>query len=246
MQTDLKVVLSVLIPIGLVFLLIFGLFSPFAKIKFVELRVDPLLKDTRWTPALEQKFLLHIEGLKNQKIWSVNLNEAVRDLHEISPAVRPRIYRKLPHRLIVVLQKSAPLLLLLRSGGDIHPVSFQGDLRPPLPPDQFMDLPVLRGEVFYKNRALRERAVSLIRSLPDTGLFVPRNISEITYDRQKQTFIVFLIPGHTALKTKAPPSKKQILNINFVLEYLLKQKMPGRTIDARFEKKIIVSSSNSP
>ena len=247
MQADLKAVLSVLIPVGLFFLLIFGLFSPFAKIKFVELRVDPLLKDTaRWTPEQERKFLLYADGLKDQRIWAVNLNKAVRDLHEISPAVRPRIYRKLPHRLIVVLQKSAPLLLLLRSGGDIHPVSFQGDLHPPLPSDQFMDLPVLRGEAFYKSRELRERALSLIRSFPDKGFLVPWNVSEITYDGQKQIFTLFLIPGHTALKIKTRPSKKQILNINFVLEYLLKQKMTGRTVDARFEKKIIVSSFNSP
>ena len=109
-----------------------------------------------------------------------------------------------------------------------------------------MDLPVLRGEVFYKSRALRERAASLIRALPDKGLLVPRNISEIIYDGRKQTFTLFLIPGYTALKTKSPPSEKQILNINFVLEYLLKQKMTGRTVDARFEKKIIVSSFNSP
>ena len=127
---NLKAVLSILIPVGLGVLLIFGLISPFAKIKLIELRIDPLLKDARWTPELERKFLLAVSGLKNQKIWAVNLNEAVQDLHEISPAVRPRIYRKLPHRLIVVLQKSAPLLLLLRGGGDIHPVSFQGDLHP--------------------------------------------------------------------------------------------------------------------
>ena len=246
MQTALKFFLSsLLILVGIVCFLIFGLFFHFAEIESVELKTDPQFKDAHWTPELKQKILSHLSGYKGRKIWTVELDEIARNLRDLYPAVQPRIYRQLPNRIVVFLKKSAPLLLLFRDQGDIHPISAQGDLQPPLSSNQLMDLPVLRGDFFYKNTDLRKQACSLIRRFPDKGLLIPKNISEITYNEKKKTFSLFLIPGYMTLEITAHPSEKQILNINFVLKYLLQRKITDRTVNARSEKKIIVSTPHS-
>lgn len=245
MRSILKVFLSSLILAAAAFLLIFGLFFHFAEVEFVELETDPQLKDTHWTPELKQKILSYLSDYKGRKIWTVKLDKMARDLRNLHPATQPRIYRQLPNRIIVFLKKSEPLLLLLREKGDIHPVSAKGDLQPPLNPDQLMDLPVLRGDLFYDNTNLRKQACSLIRRFPDRELLTPKNISEITYNEKKKKFSLFLIPGYMTLEISVYPSEKHISNINFVLKYLLQKKLTGRTIDARSEKKIIVSTPHS-
>ena len=245
MKLALKVTLSALILTGAISLLFFGVFFFSAKVEVVELKMDPQFKDSHWTPKLKQKFLSHINNHKGQRIWTISLDQMARDLRKLYPAAELRIQRQLPDRMIVFLKKSKPLLLLLRNQGEQIPISFQGDLQTPLESDQFVDLPILRGELFYKNPDLRREICSLIRKLPDKGLLISKNISEITYDKKRNSFLLFLIPGYTSVEVSPPLSEKQILNINFVLKYLLQRKMTERTVDARFEKKIIVSMPHS-
>ena len=245
MKIVLKITLSVLALAGSVSLILFGWFFYSAEVEFVELKKDPHFKDTHWTPELKQKFMSHLNSYKGQKIRVVSLDQMARDLRELHPAAELRIHRQLPNRIVVFLKKSNPLLLLLRDQGEKIPISFQGDLQPPLKLSQFTDLPILRGELFYKNPDLRREICSLIRKLPDKGLFISKNISEITYNKKKKSFLLFLIPGYTTLEVTSSPSEKQIRNINFVLKYLIQRKMKKRAVDARSEKKIIVSTPHS-
>lgn len=245
MKITLKVVLSALILIGAISLLLFGLFFYSAEVEFVELKIDPHFKDNHWTPDLKQKFLSKMNSYKGRRIWAVSLNEMARDLRHLHPTTELRIHRQLPNRLIVFLKESKPILVLLRDQGDQIPISSQGDLQPPLDSNQFVDLPLLRGESFYKNQDLRREICSFIRKLPNKGLLTSKNISEITYNKKKKSFLLFLIPGYTTVEVTSNPSEKQISNINFVLQYLLQRKMMERTVDARLEKKIIVSTPHS-
>ena len=245
MKLALKVTLSALILTGAISLLFFGVFFFSAKVEVVELKMDSQFKDNHWTPELKQKFLSHINSHKGQRIWTISLDQMARDLRKLYPAAELRIQRQLPDRMIVFLKKSKPLLLLLGTQGEQIPISFQGDLQTPLESNQFVDRPILRGELFYKNPDLRREICSLIRKLPDKGLLISKNISEITYDKKRNSFLLFLIPGYTSVEVSPPLSEKQILNINFVLQYLLQRKMTERTVDARFEKKIIVSMPHS-
>ena len=245
MKIVLKMILPALILIGAISLLLFGVFFFSAKVEVVELKTDPQFKDSHWNPELKQKFLSHINNYKGKKIWRLPLAQMARDLRKLHPAAELRIQRQLPDRIIVFLKKSKPLLLLLRNQGEQIPISFQGDLQTPLESDQLMDLPILRGEIFYKNPDLRREICSLIQKLPDKGLLTPENISEITHNKKRKSFLLFLIPGYTSVEVSFQLSEKQILNINFVLKYLLQRKMTERTVDARFEKKIIVSMPHS-
>ncbi|MCY4512369.1 MAG: hypothetical protein OXB86_01625 [Bdellovibrionales bacterium] len=245
MKLALKATLLTLILTGAISLLFFGVFFFSAKVEIVELKMDPQFKDSHWTPELKQKFLSHINNHKGQRIWTVPLDQMARDLRELYPAAELRIQRQLPDRIIIFLKKSNPLLLLLREQGDQIPISFQGDLQPPLDSNQFMDLPILRGDLFYKNPDLRREICALIRKLPDKGLLTSKNISEITYNKKRKSFLLFLIPGYTSVEVSSKLSEKQILKINFVLKYLLQREMMERTVDARFEKKIIVSIPHS-
>ena len=240
-----KIFLFILILAGGMSLLFFGWFFYSAEVEFVELKTDPHFKNAHWTPALKQKFMSRLNSYKNQKIRSISLNQMAHDLRELHPAAELRIHRQLPNRIIVFLKKSKPLLLLLRDQGEKIPISFQGDLQPPLNLNQFPDLPILRGELFYKNQDLRREICSLIGKLPNKGLLISKNISEITYNKKKKSFRLFLIPGYTTLEVTSNPSVKQIRNINFVLKYLIQRKMKERTVDARWEKKIIVSAPHS-
>ena len=245
MRSILKSAFIALVLTGFVSLSAVGFFFHFMKIESVDLKIDPQFNPSHWTAETKQKITSRINGYKGKKIWRVDLEDMAHELKKLYPAGRFRIRRRLPNRIVVFLKESKPLLLLLKGKEAFYPVSAQGDLHPPLAPGRYRDLPVLRGEVFYKNSDLRKQAVSLILSLPNKELLTLKNISEITYDGKKKVFTLFLIPGHFSLEISGPPEEKRIQNINFVLNYLLQRKMTGRTIDARFEKKIIVNTPDS-
>ena len=229
---------------GFLTLLLVGFFFHGATIEKIELKISEDFKDNHAVPNLKEKILSNLHTHKGKNIWEVSLDDISQSLHKIYPYGDIQVRRSIPGKIIVFLKKSPVAFLILRDNGDLHPLSFSGEIQTPLPKGKYLDLPILRGDVFYQNVNIRKSALDFILQLPKKGLLVQKNISEIIYDKKPRGFVVFLIPGNFTLEIFLTPSASHIKNIDFVLNYLLQRQMAGRRIKARFNKKIIVNISS--
>ena len=181
-----------------------------------------------------------MEKYKNRFIWSINLKGIAQEIQELFPSKKAFVRRQLPNELEIHLTENRPAFLLLTDSGRFHPVSFEGDISPPLSFNQMINLPIARGDIFKKNKSLRLQILHLLNILPKKEIFSEENISEFVYKPQRESFVVFLIPHYFILEIRVPWEKKTIKNINFVLNYLIQKEEKAALIDARFPEKIIV------
>jgi len=223
--------------------IIIGLFFYFSELEHIELKTNSI-KTLHFTEQIRQKILLKLNSYKGKNIWSVKLKDLAFEVKKIYPAAQIQVTRQLPHRMTVFLKYKDVAVLLLRDTGSLHSISFQGDIQESLPLDQSLDLPILRGERFWTNKSLRKKAIFLLSRLPETGLFVSKNISEIIYKKDRLSFLFILISHHLTLEVKTELSSKKIENINLVLNYLIQKNIQKGQVKALFEKKIIVNVHN--
>ena len=226
-------------------ILVFSFFFQFTKIENISLKVNPQLKDSHFTETIQKKINLKLNDYKGKKIWKVKLENIATDIKKIYPALKIQVTRKLPNRIIVFLQNKDSVALLLKDNGGLYPVSFQGELqtRPSL--NQSLDLPILTGKFFEKNKALRKKAIKLLLRFPEKGLLISKNVSEVIYNKKNSSFLFVLIPNYLVLELLEDLSSHRIKNINFVLNYLIQKGVKGSRVDVRFDKKIIVNARNS-
>ena len=192
------------------------------------------------SPDKKKKLLSLVEKYKNRSVWSVSLKEIALEVQELYPSKKARVKRKLPDKIEVYLEESLPAFLILTEKGKFYPVSFEGVMGSPLSAHELLDLPIARGALFKKDKNLRLQTVRLLKTLPEQEIFSSENISEIMYRPKRESFILFLIPHYFVLEVKTPWSKRQIENINFVLNYLIQKEEKASHIDARFPEKIVV------
>ena len=191
-------------------------------------------------PDKRERLLSLVEKYKNRSIWSVSLKEMALEVQKNHPSKKARVKRRLPNKIEIYLEDSLPAFLILTEKGRFHPVSFEGVLGAALSPYELLDLPIARGDLFKTDERLRAQTVQLLKTLPGKDILSPENISEIIYTPERESFTLFLIPHYFVLEVKTPWRKKQIQNINFVLNYLIQKEEKVARIDARFPEKIIV------
>ena len=219
-------------------------FFQLTEISSIQFKIDSQFQDDRWNNELKKKIVTQLESYKGRKIWNVRLGDISKDIYKIYPAGRIQVHRQWPHQIVVVLKETSLAFLLLRENGLFYPISFRGDIQEPLSEGKYLDLPILRGSAFYKDKSLVQKALQILIQLPQKGIFTSRNISEISHSSKEKSFVIFLIPGHFVLNIGLALEEKQIEKINFVLNYLFQNELTGHRVDARFKKKIIVNKMN--
>lgn len=231
--------------ISLICFLSYAFFSPFFKVYPIDLRVNQEIKNIPLYREQEEKILMHLNRYKGHFLWKLNLKSIVQDVHEFYPGAEISVSRKFPNRLIVLLERKQIPLLLFKEGGSFYSVSYEGDIGSKKSSGESLDFPILRGKLFWDDLSLRKRAISVFFHIPrDKSLFSKKNISEISYNKNNDSLLLFLVSSHFVLELKKPPSPKKIKNIEFVLNYLNQRGNQGGYIDARMDKKIIVKKRN--
>ena len=135
--------------------------------------------------------------------------------------------------------------MLLTEQGKFHSIFSDGKVSAPLAADELLDIPIVRRDVFKRDKKLRIQILDLLKILPKEDIFSPKNISEIVYKPKQKSWMVYLIPHYFILEIKSPWKNKTIENINFVLNYLVQKEEKASVIDARFPEKIIVRREKS-
>lgn len=187
-----------------------------------------------------KKVSLFLEKQKGRSIWSLRLKDMAREIQNVFPSKEIYLKRKFPNKIKIFIKESLPVLLLLTESGRFYPVFHEGKIGMALTADELLDLPIVRGNIFKKDKNLRVRILNLLKILPKEDIFSPGNISEIIYKSKQESFMLYLIPHHFILEMKHPWKNKTIENINFVLNYLIQKDEKASVIDAGFPEKIIV------
>ena len=223
-MTKKKYIAWMVLGIGVLWLSWYGLGHWFVVSDFqIEFKKEP-----EWEGSAEEiKTLLQIKLKKfiGQKMWQVSFKDLKATIRSESRVGEVRILRRLPNRFFIQVHPRKPLLVWLNiKEGAIHPLSMEGQILPPLPRSRVPDLPILRGEVFFKDKAIREQAIAFMNILPEQGEFSRQAISEIKYSVPEKSLIFILStngkPVKMGLKAlslkikrvdsvfKIPPSKK--------------------------------------
>ena len=105
------------------------------------------------------------------------------------------------------------------------------------------DVPFLRGDAFAQDAALRERAVQLIRALPETGVLSKSNIAEISWSHG---FSLLLLSPRTEIRLGESEIDTKLIRVAHVLNYLSTQGKKAPVIDSTSVKKVVVRAQHRP
>ena len=241
----------------LLFLLLFAAFAllgPFSKLSSIQLKAEGL------SPDVEKQILSQLKNYEGKALWRLSLKKMAKEIQPLDQGLRLSIVRKFPNTMTVSLREKDTALLLLKKGS-FYAVFSDGGIGKQKKVGEFMDFPVLRSEHFWTDMELRKRAISVINSLPGKSLkaedeeLTKSKISEISYNKTRKSFWLYLISSPFVLELSKAPSPQKIKNINFVLSYLKRRdkqqknkqgnnKPAGGLIIAEQDKKIIVKNKN--
>lgn len=186
-----------------------------------------------------------LEKIKGQSIWKVNVKELSVKMLNKGWIENVEVRRDWPNRLEVVIQPKEIGALLVQGSGEIVPIGVNGDLFAATPLSKSPDLPIVRGKIFEQKKDLRIQVIKLIKSLPDHGSFSKKQISEIGYD-DKEGFWLNVLPSKITIKMGFDSDLAREERISQVLDYLDRNNIQARVIDANFAKKVLVKLRKDP
>lgn len=178
-----------------------------------------------------------LKEIKGQYLWQPNLEKILKMIEGDQRVESVRINRRWPNHLEVKIRPHRAVLSLLRADGTFYPVAQDASLLPAS--RDYLDLPVLRGELFFKQSDLRTQALQLLSELPSQGPLQVRTVSEIKYD-EGEGFSIFLVATGTQVRFGHEDYARRAVLVERVLGYLESHQMQARVIDARFSKKVVV------
>ena len=212
------------------------------------IHIEVLSPSDRDPPVLN-RLKSRLKVFVGQSLFSVSLQD-IRRVLKSEPRVHSentQILRDLSNRrLVVSLKMFKPLALLWKSHRQVYPLSRQADLLPPVDFLQAPDLPLLRGDAFFKTPSLRKVAVEFLSHLPpQTGYLNQESVSEMGYSREEGSLWVLLTDHPGTLKIGLRLETKKYKRMESVLQYLNQQSIKWRVIDARFSQKIVVRTGEA-
>lgn len=153
--------------------------------------------------------------------------------------------REFPSTLIVRVVPREPVLGWVDEKGYIHPVSKDLEVLPRLKSGDLKDHPLLRGKDFLIDKRVREQALKLLNSLPESGHFNRSYVSEILYS--KASGFDFIL-SHPSIRVKMgfENDSEKSSRVEKVLSYIQNRDIKSRVIDSRFNKKVVVRLRNEP
>ncbi len=208
--------------------------------------------DVAWTPqakeyCFDQKLLCeYLQGDLdtkltteiNKKIWQVDIADLRQRLMQNNWFKMVAIARQYPSKISLTIDIEAPVALLA-IGNEVLAVADEGQLLAPVKTNFLPALPILKGENFFHNRALRKLATNFLRDISGNSELSSKTIAEMTYSKD-ENFNLLILPSKSIVKMGAEQAGLKAERVAQVIEYLNSNQMNGRVIDARFSKKVLV------
>jgi len=190
---------------------------------------------------LEKKML----PFKGQSLWSVKLSQVVEILQGQNWIETHSIARSWPTVLQVKIKPHDVKLVYLGKSGKYMPIIADGSFLDTVDSKQAPDVTLLEGEVFANKKELRQKAVKVLREIPEEGSFSKKTISEMRYDT-KDGFSMTLMKTGIQVKIGEEQVALKSARISQVVDYLQTRQFDARVIDANLSKKVLVRLRNDP
>jgi cell division septal protein FtsQ len=195
--------------------------------------------------GLKARLQESVKPFENKKIWQIHLQDMKAAIVRDEWVKEVLISRTFPAGLHIEVKPKMPVLVLVSSSNALLPVTEDGSLLNALPANAFPDAPLLRGELFLRDKAMRAKMLSFISDLPEHGPISRKNISEITWNKDDGVILTLMQPK-LELKLGDERLSMKVLRADQVINYLAANQLKGRVIDASFSKKVLVRLRKGP
>lgn len=211
----------------------------FFRIQAIPVVIEGSHPDIPLYRGLRSRLLDKLSRFRNQNMWKVSLTELESLAREEQWVSHVRVRRFLPNSLQVEIVPKQIVALYVGTNGRVKPLASDGQFMGSLRVTEAPDAPIIRNEIFEKDKDLREKLVGVLEQLPQNSLLRSENIEEVEFDPRRGFHLLLLNPsirvilGFDDIKTK-------VQRVNRVFDYLETNSIQSRVIDAVFPKKVLV------
>lgn len=215
------------------------------KIQSIEVVLDPQAKHEWLFDDIKRDLEPKLQTFKGESLFRFSFEDLSEKVMADPRVKEVYLRREFPSKLSVKILPHEPVLGWVDEKGFIHPVARDNKILPGLRSNHFQDFALLRGNDFKTNNSLRQKALDLMKELPEDGIFRRGVISEIRY-RKASGFEVFVSDPSILVQLGEDDFAEKSSRVQKVLSYLQSREINGRVIDSRFSKKVVVRLRNEP
>jgi len=194
--------------------------------------------DQRVYKMLEPDLIEKARPLMSKNLWKAPMNEVAQELLQIPGVKSVVVERKIPNTILVQVVPQKIAFNAWINSEKILPVTEQAQVLPKITAKLAPDAPIVRDRRLMRSQKLREKTVELINQLPEEGSFSHRTLNEIEYS--KGNFWLSVVNSDVRIKIHPENAEVKSLRVGRVLEYIEKNKLNARVIDADYSKKVVV------
>lgn len=187
----------------------------------------------------------HLHAYKGQGLWRLPMNEILEDLSQMTWIEEFQVWRRWPNQLSVAIKPKAIRFLVPNAKSGFHPVVGEGDVLPAVQGKAVPDAMIMQLKKNHADAELIRKAVSMVKEIPEDGVFSQKNIAEIQYE-PKDGFWVRLNQENIRVRLGEDQFAVKSARISQVLDYTDARNLRARVIDADLSKKVLVKLRKGP
>lgn len=184
-----------------------------------------------------------MENLKGKSLWEIDIFSVEQNLKKIPWIERLVISRQFPNELFINIEPKKIIANIMKSPSKVQPVAYDSTLLTDVEITKAPLVPILSSSTFSKSEDLRQKALALLRELPQEGSFSYAQVSEV-YPFKNDEFQLLLKNTKALVLINTENVALKSERISRVIDYMDPNEMKGRVIDSNFSKKVLVRPRN--
>ncbi len=226
----------------------------FFNIDKIDIKVEVLASQKIYVASKVKQLQIKLNSVKGISLWKAPLSQISKTLTEEKWIRRFQISRAWPSGIFLEVEPDTIEFLVMSQAGspatvtevtDIQPITRSGNVLEKIKSDSAPNAIVAHDAIFLNNQKVREGAIEVINSLPDSGNMSAAHVSEIGYDN-KEGYWIKLLQSETKVNFGEEQFEIKSARISQVINYLESRSLRARVIDANLSKKVLVRLQQSP
>ncbi len=216
------------------------------EVKKVNISVNSGLEGNKDYFMVQSSLGEKLVNIKGRNLWSIGLKKATEVAVEDPRIEKIELSRKIPNTIIAKVTAETPLFYFSSKGSLNYVVTMNAkiiDIKKNK--NAYIDLPILKGEIFRKNIEKRQFIIEWFNELPAEGLISKDKVSQIEYIKNKG-FKIHLNQRPEGILLGEKELNRKTLRAERVLRYLVTKEVNARLVDARYREKVVVKLQEAP
>ncbi len=226
----------------------------FFKVDNVEIRIEARNSQKNYVGAKVRELQTNLNSVKGISLWRASLSQISATLKDEKWIKNFQISRAWPSGIILTVEPDTVAILVLSQegvnataseGSVIRPITESGRLLEKIKTNSSPNAIVTHDAVFLSSQKVREGAIEVIKSLPESGGMSAAKVAEIGYDK-KEGYWIKLLKSETKINFGEMQFELKSARISQVINYLESRNLKARVIDANLSKKVLVRLQQNP